>query len=1067
MNNVFNRNVSYTDSYPFRGIAGIITPYVISYGVGHGGIVGASVGDQFTSGDAKFTQTQVRPIDGFESLEFGVTWVSNWRREVAPIGFGGDVFGDHMVAMFLRYIDLISNGPRTDVYGTARVELGQRQVFPDWFVSMVFGTPMMGYTLSVLPSGWRQDEWGTARVHDNKQFVDQAGGIVGTIGQHGIFQLNRQVFPVGVWEADEFRFGALTRLHNTRQYIVATFIETQWNDPNGVVNSDAHIYNINREIDLFRNGIAPLFRQIPVTHGVRNAAQGCPVEGFDSSVFGGALVAYRIRHVAPPGLLSYIDGEYRVVYNAAIDVHPSGWDSAALGVPENVVNTRRTFGPFGVGETLDMGIAFIAPAIRTLSPLSIDQGRVANPDATNVWFVVRKIAPAGFQYTPFGNLAFDVHFNIVRPNQIPPINAWGLPRIVNATPQIYPYWDEALFTAFGSTAIFNRDNFYTLQGFATQAFGSVYIADRTQHIIAPPMSTLIFQNLTQVRNEIPDPPATQKVFPPGFQTAAGFEAAAFGSLTLTANSIYPDGFVTDVYGSQVKVQINGIFPIGITPPWSGDDNSEMGHPILNPTQYVTFVGSNQSPTDDPDSPTQEDLLMFSAGKPRFDPYAIYAPIGASLAYRNNNPPGLDELMDQTYMNTGNSMPAWGRSEVSNRLRTINVLDTAGNEGFLLWGNTRASTNPQYLSLPGITSFKYGIPRVTNAQESVVVGFDSLIFEGSTLISVVPEQDRILHLAGFDASDIGLAWVANFHRELQITGIPSGPFGAAWPQFPPPPAMPSGLHDEVVNEKTLVAYRIRHVLPSSFDSFICDYTVGQFDSRMRVTGMGDVHPAGIDVSVFGLTMIGPYQRGVWAQGIEVGPIAVSVPSVRQVNIIALAGFGWDSSEFGDVQRWEAGKIKPQGENMLGVGSAALARTVPLVSLGETAGFGGARVVRSIVAGDLDAAEYGETIVMGFGCGRQARAMTGLDALLMGNAGIIVAPPSGQHAAIGWDSAQLGTLGENGTKIPRGVYGRNTVNPGGITWGGGIVIDSIYGQFGHANVDRRQYTIDPPGGGHEES
>lgn len=1062
---------------PIGFVTEIVSDDASVFNSGQGIGPNVTLGDQFTSGTAKVTVTQIRPITGFETLVFGTAWVSNWIRTLAPGGFAPNVWGAHHVAYQQQTINLVSRGIGPEVYGTARFDLGNRTVYPQWFVTMVFGTPMMGYTLNIAPPGWAQDEYGLAFVHDNRQFIDNATINDGAIGAHGIYQLNRQVFPVGIWEADEYKFGLVGPVYNLRQYITANYVETQWELPNGIVSADTHIYNRNFEIDLRNNGIAPLFQQIPVTHEVRNGAQGCPVEGFDASAFGQQLVAYRIREVAPPGWLSFVDGEYRVVYNAAIAVHPSGWDSAALGVPENVVNTRRYFGQWGIGETLEIGTAFIAPAIRTLSPLGMDLGRVANPDNTNVWFVVRNIAPAGFQYTPFGNVAFDIHFNIVRPNQIPPIDAWGLPRVGNATPQVYPYWDEALFTFFGQTAIFNKDNYYQLQGFATQAFGSVYVADRTQHIIAPPMNTLIFQNLTQVRNEIPDPPATQKAFPTGFQTAAGAEAAAFGRPTVTANSIYPDGFVTDVYGSGIKVQINGIFPEGIPPPWSGDDNSEMGHPTVNPTQYVTFEGSNQPPTNDPDAPTQDDLFMFTAGKPRFDPYTIYAPVGAPQQYKTNNPPGQEEPMDATLMNPGySSMPAWGRPTVSNWLRTVAVRSTASDGSqignFLAWGLPFVSTNPQYVDVQGFSSFKYGVPRVNNGQEALVVGFDSMLFDSEAVpvVSLVPEQDRVLPVQGSDTSSFGVTWISNFIRTLPVAGIPPGPFGTAWPQFPPPPALPAGLDDGIVSDKAMVAYRIRHVNPEGTDTFLCDYTVGQFDSRMRVIGMGDVHPAGIDSLAFGLTLIGPYQRGVQAQGIPVGPLAVSVPSVRQVNIIALAGFGWDSTEFGDVQRWEAGKIKPQGDDMLKMGEPALARTVPLASLGDMAGFGGARVALGIGAGDLDTAEYGETIVMGFGCGRQARAMTGWNALLMGNAGIIVAPPSGQHAAIGWDSAQIGTLGENalaGGKSPRGVYGRNTVRPSGFAWDSGTGIGSIYGQFGHANVDRRQYTIDPPGGGHEES
>lgn len=996
----------------------------------------------------------IRPT-GWDSSAFSnATWVSNWIRYLQPSGFQTDALGAPLVSAGIRYIDLVSQGPRTDVYGTAFFDLGIRYVYPQWFVTMVFGTPMMGYTLVVAPTGWQQDEWGTGFIHDNKQYIDQAGNMAGAVGQPTIYQLNRQVWPVTVWEADEFRFGITTSVRNTRQYIAATYIETQWNDPNGVVNSDAHIYNVNRELDLIHNGIAPLFQQVPITHEVRNGAQGCPVEGFDASAFGQQLIAYRIRNVAPVAWESFIDGEYRVVYNAAFAVNPRGWDSAVLGVPENVVNTRRYFGYWGIGETLDVGTPFIAPAIRTLLPLAIEPGRFGT-DGLNVWFRVRTLAPAGWQYTPFGNVALDIHFNVVRPNQIPPIDAYGLPRVANVTPNVYPYWDEALFTFFGQTAIFNQNNYYQLQGFATQAFGMVYVADRTQHIIAPPMNTLIFQNLTQVRNEIPDPPATQKVFPPPVQPSIDSEPAKFGALTMTANSLYPLGWVNDVYGSAL-VYVNGIFPTGITPPWSGDDHSEMGHPSVNPTQYVTFAGSNQPPTDDPNAPTQQDLFMFAAGKPRFTPYTIYAPQGGTQQYKDNNPPGFDQPMDAVNMTAGySSMPAWGRPTVSNWIRTVFVSDTAGADGYLRWGDARASTNPQYVNVDGIRSFKYGVPRVNNGQELQVVGFDALTFDGMPVVSLVPEQDRVLPVQGADMAAFGLTWVANWIRELPIVGIAPGPFGTAHPQFPPPPALPNGL-DTAVFGKALVAYRIRHLLPEGWDSFTCDYTLGQFADRMRVIGMGGLRPQGISVSIFGLAQVGPRLRGVQAQGIPVGPIAVSIPTVRRFNNVALGGFGWDSALFGDVQRWEPGTIKPQGDDFLGVGVAALSRTIPATTLDETLLFGHLRATASIGVAGLDAAEYGDAVVMGFGCGRQARAINGWESLLMGNAGIVFAPPAGSMGAIGFSSQDMGRYN---------VHGANTVRPNGIGWPGGS--DAKFSQFGGANVDRT-FSIDPnPGGGSKES
>jgi hypothetical protein len=1033
---------------------GVATVFNSGQGIGPN----VSLGDQFTNGTAKVTVTQIRPITGFESLVFGTTWVSNWVRRIPPAGMLTSLYGAPQVSHQQRTINLVSRGIASEVYGTTRIDLGDRTIYPQWFVTMVFGTPTMGYTLTAAPPGWRQDEFGTAFVHDNRQFIDGASAGAGAIGQHGIYQLNRQVFPVGIWEADEYKFGLVGPVYNLRQYVTAAYVETQWYLPNGVVSADAHIYNRNLTLDLRNNGIAPLFQQIPVTHQVRNGAQGLPTQGFDASLFGQHLVAYRIREIGPTGWLSFIDGEYRVVYNAAIAVYPAGWDSLEFGAPENVVNTRRYFGPWAIGETLEMGTPFIAPAIRTLAPLGMDLGRVANQEETIVWFRVRALEPEGFQYTPFGNVAVDVRFNYVRPNTMPPSDVYGLPRIANVTPQIYPYWDEASFTFFGETAIFNRNNYFPIEGFATQAFGLVYVADRRQRLIVTGFQSLIFQNLTQVRNEIPDPPATQLVFPPSFKTnQAGPEPALFGLAGFTANSIYPDGWENDEYGLDLRVYINGIFPEGIPPPWSGDDHSEMGHPSVNPTQYITFEGSDQEPTDDPFKPTQADLLMFSAGKPRFDPYTIYAPIGASQQYKENNPPGREELMDETFMDPDqNTMPAWGHAFVSNRVRTVFARSTNSDGSqlgnFLAWGEPFVSTNPQYITPDGMRPFRYGVPRINNGQEAIVVGFDSADLSTETNVSLVPEQDRILPVSGFDAALYGVTWVANFIRELQVAGIPPSLFGSTKIQFPPPPALPNGI-DSAEFGRHLVAYRIRHVLSEGWDSFLCDYTPGQFDSRMRVTRNDGVRPAGIDSAEFGFAMIGPYQRGVLAQGIPVGPLAVSVPTVRHVNIVALASYGWDSVVFGDVQRWEQGKIKPQGDDHFAVGDARLGISVLEATAGETQQIGGHTLAAGIGVDGLDTSEYGASVVMGFGCGKQARAITGWESLLMGTAGIVIAPPSGQHAAIGWDSAILGSLGGgsegDGEGKQRGVRGRNTTRPVSIQPPGSM---SIYGQFGHSNVDR---------------
>lgn len=954
-------------------------------------IVGASVGDQFTSGDAHVFYTQFAAgVGGFETLVFGTARVENWIRYLTPGSIKVDAYGALFASYLIRTVDLISNGPATQAFGTASFDLGNREVAPDWFVSLVFGTATMGYAISAEPSGWDQTEWGGAFVHDNSQFLLPTG-ITGEVGAHWITQLDRQVFPVGVWEADEFRIGYIQRVYNLNQIISAEYIETQWNL--GSVSEDAHAYNENRELDLVNNGIAPRYQQIPITHQIFNNAQASESAGFDASLFGQQLVAYAIRDVTPPGVDSFIDGEFRVVYNAALEIRAQGWDQAIVPAPESVVKTRRYFPYWTVGEDQSaFGTAFVAPAIRTIAP-SQDIGPERWGDQTT-WFKIREIAPDGFQYTPFGTLVFDVRLNLVRPNTIQPANLYGRPKVTNRTPFVGPYWDEDSFTAFGGTAIFNQNNYYAIQGFGGSAFGLHYIADRKQTIFPPGFSNFRLDTLHRVRNDIPDPPATQKAFPAGVTGSAGVgsDAALFGFITITTNSLYPEGFKADIYGSAF-VHINGIFPMGIPPPRSGADNSEMGHPILNPAQFISFPINN---------PTMDFLVI---PKPRLSPYTIYAPRGATQQARDNHPPGREEFMDEQISFGTAIMPLFGSAMVSNKNRRLIQKDTAGIGGFLAMGHPTVTPSPQHVYLDGIKSFKYGIPRVNNGQELQVFGFPMDGY-GHPSVAFIPEQDRQLPIPGSRFDDYGNAIVSNFIRYCEPAGIDSAALGEAWPQHPPPPAYPEGM-DAMLWGTALVAYRIRHLDLDGFDSFECDYTIGQFADRMRLIRMNPrLSPASIDTMVFGTAGVGLFERSIGVQGIPVGPIAVSIPLLSKRNIVSLVGYSIDSVEFGDVQRWEAGKIKPQGEDFFDAGVHMLARTIVDVTLGSISQVPNPSVASSIGVAGLDSSEYGRAVAMAFGCGEQARALHGWDSLEFGIHGILFAPGAGESAAIGFSSEEFG-------------------------------------------------------------
>ena len=954
-----------------------------------------------------------------DAMLMGAPIITFADRTLRPLGMSTMLMGNPLPAGGIRELGLTSRGINPGPFATPAVTFFERFIRPPWFYTNVFAAPMIGYHQPVTATGFESLLFGDTNVKDNHQEIGPPG-IDGEFGVPFVDNAIRTIGGQGWYEDDIFRFGR-PDLINSRQIITANYEETQWNL--GGFTEDTHIYNRNLVIDLVVNGIAPPFRQIPLTHEIFNNARPIAPAGIDSLTFGQQLCAFFIRTLPLAGWDSMRIGEFVVVYNSAYEIRPLGFNASAVGTPENVVNTRRYFPFIGVGATMEIGTPFVAFAIRTLVPVPFltDIGYFSLP---SVWFYSREIAPAGFQYTPFGQPAFDVHFNILHPHAMSPDNRWGEARVFNLTPTITPTWDEDSFTKFGLTAIFNRNNYYAMQGFGDSTFGLHYIADRTRTILLSGFSALRISNLADVRNEIPDPPANQMLLPPSLSVAT-----VFGTVTVTANSIYPEGWDNARYGGHT-VKINGIFPFGITPPYDEETGMQVGKPTLNPTQFVSV----------------ESMFDAESGKPHLDPYTIWAPAGAPQQARDNHPPGSEEPIDAFLFGPAqqSSMPVWGRADVQNKNRTIVVGD--GIENPIQVGVPIVRTDPQFINVEGIKSQKFGFPTLPAGVpiqpasfffDPDAFGEPALTLIGGTFVAAP---------AGMLVNDFGLTWVANFHREIPVVGISSMLFGIAHPQPPPPPAEPDGQDFLVFGEGTFIDYRIRYREVQGFDSFTMEYTPGQFKDRLRVTGQIGVLPLGIDDGEMGAPTVGDYSHTLQVQGIPVGPIAVSIPAVRSQNIVALASFGIASELFGDVfYAGELDGIRPQGSDFSVFGTAHLWRYLESVTLDETLGMGAVSAAFGIGASLADTAQYGAATVMGFGCGRQARAMVGFGLELFGNAGIVYAPPPGTHGAIGWDSLGFGEAlvrGRNSIAATHVIepdksklIGSHTVARGGLKIGGG--------------------------------
>lgn len=922
---------------------------------------------------------------------FGTAWISHLDRTITPAGINLLAFGTHQMAGGIREIGLVSRGISSQVFGSLLIAYQSREVFPPFISSMIFGTPTVGTDRFLAPAGIDALAFGLATIKDNKQFLDFAGGIEGAWGTPVVENLLKSVFVGYINDPDEYRFGraeVLNRLHIVTQ----AYVESEWN-LGGV--GEPFLYNRNRVVDLIGNGIAPVFRQIPWTHDVANSARIVRVDtGIDSERIGQHLAAYRDRAVYPEGIVRPDGGfeRFTVVYNSAQQLFALGVPSGeAFGTP-SIVNTRRYFAGWSAGLQDAYGTPFVAPRIRTLAPYS---GFDPLPfPAPSVWFRVREIAPASlggaFPGAAFGIATLDERFTFIKPASIASVVQFGSEATVrNRTREIGPYHDEAGHSQWGTPAIRTQWRFLPLQGYVATEFGNAYVRDRKTWVYPPSIEGFRANNLHKVRNDSPDPPALQYIICDTGENVLGW--GAIGNPSVRSNSIFPEweNDETGFFGTAT-VRANSILPIGILPPFDQDASGQFGIPSLNNTQFIFHQ-------------QQDESLEFPA--PSFSPRTIWAPDGApQQAVDNHN--GIVGHEIDAFTNGGSfNRPIFGALTVTNQNRTIFPQSDApigmpGNFESLRMGMPLVADSPHYLLPPGWNSFKWGVA-ILNRQGEVTVspmadqdayGMPSVFQPEGSIRYLLPPGVAWAAGAGW-----GRAHVTNYYQHVTPAGIDALVFGTAWPQFPPPPAYPPGIDSLAVGAHH-VGYRIRHVLPQGNDLTEWDWVEGYFALRMRVTQYTPIGGAsGIGVGetlVVGTPRVSLRVQGIGAWGID-GSHGVQVPrpALRALDRISVAGLAVDTLEFGEA--WalavQPGQVLVRGDDTAALGHAILSVVVkatpahvPLVGVVKDgpSDIGHTRVAPAISPAGSDAAQFGDAVVMGVGCGRQARVVGGFETQIVG-------------------------------------------------------------------------------------
>lgn len=857
-------------------------------------------------------------------------WISFWTRTldlnspsrgIAPPAFPTN----HVIAFDTQFIDLAGRGLSTWGTGTARVEFTTRYVTPPFIASNVFGSHNVARIQVAAPTGWESSfisenhelDINLQRILHHSGAADPAA--YGALAIRNQFEL---AAPQG-WGSSAF---TPPIIYNFDQYLfVQPYMGTN-DDPTQWPNYYPFVENQHRHVGPsgWQSSRFSIIGNI-----IENTAAPLLPPGLDATIWGPeTFIAHRIRHVGPGGWDSFYNTHYAVVFNNAVVLAPQGWDSAQVGTPGQVGNLNRTVKhifPYG-GETV--GTAFIAYRIRTVYPSLFYDVPSGFPE---VRFNPYPVSPTGISPPQFGGHTVFERFTILYP---PPVNVhntpWvGQPNVENRNKTLLVFPSDQ--SIYGLHKVSNFDTYVGALGSDVAVWGSHLIAMRTRTIATAPVSVPVFSVTHQIRNVLPDPPSRQLIAPPGtFTGNSGENPGVIPAPHIRLATFYPIGF-TDTRVGQHAVRSNSIIP----QPWPFNLD-QFGTPTLVYTQYILpkiIPWPNREP---PESSSDQNWVW--AQRPRVSPHTIYAPSSdqATEQARDNHPSNSPHVVDHHLSvssgqwSRGGGWPFFGRPDISNQYRTIGPVPAhygwsptsriGGHELTLrrrfVYPNPIMSLRTGTVSLWGVTqfvdlsAFNDGIPPLNSFGGTVVAH---------------PPLPPFASPSGFVATLWGTHRVELFIRTVAPQGIPhrgnpqqglTNPWGLPLVGFPR--VYQWGGYVLTLWGNAWVSHKNRELPVEGWDSLsLEDEDLGSFADRMRVhrrnpsdgiVGIGPDSAVGDHTVTHSVrTILG---RGI--SGYNSGDHIVKTAST-------ILPAGWDSLEVGDIDRWEAGKIKPHGDDLSIIGT----------------------------------------------------------------------------------------------------------------------------------------------------
>lgn len=815
----------------------------------------------------------------------------------------------HIVTPWIQYVDLAARGITPDLVGTGgNIQFRHREIFPTFILGPYWGVTAVKRRIFVEPAGW------------DSSFVSYNAELL--INTRRVYHYTGEADQAEYGVAEIFNWRQDVNLHNQGWY------DTQWNFP--------VVYNLKREIAVgpymdtnsdptqwppYSPSVENKARTLGpggwqssrfsvIGNIVKNAATPLLPPGLDAALWGPeTFIAHHIRYVGPEGWDSFYNTQYTVIYNNAAVPAPQGWDSAVVGTPEQVINLNRTVKhtfPYG-GETV--GTAFIAYRVRTVYPSLFYDVPSGFPE---VRFNPYPIAPAGIAPLRVGGHTVYERFTIAYPKSanVHSVPWVGEPVIKNRnkTLMVFPS-DQSLY---GLAKVFNYNTHLTITAGDLTVWGSHLISYRTRTITGAPISVPVFSVTHRIWNVLPDPPATRRIEPNGLYIGLEYNPGIVSSPVIRLATIYPEGIDREGFGQPILTRNTLEVPPG---PFNLD---QVGTPTLIFTRYLlplSVPGSGESSSDQ------------NWGKPRVTPHTIYAPSAdqATQQARDNHLGNPPHCIDN---NMGDGQ--WfGRPNVSNQHRVLGPVpshDYPGLSPTVRFGSQTFTLRRQYVYPTPIRSLRFGLIMFLDVPQ--YVSLDSLHNGISPLndfgqhtvapppVVVAPEVKP----SGFVATLWGTHRVELSIRTVSPQGTPhrgnpeqglTNPWGTPLVGFPR--VYQWGGYVLTLWGNAWVSHKNRELPVEGWNSLsLEDDDLGSFADRMRVRlrnpsdGVVGIGPD----SVVGDHVVTHSVRTILGRGISGYNSGDHI--VKTASVILLAG--WDSLEVGDIDRWEAGKVKPHGDDL---------------------------------------------------------------------------------------------------------------------------------------------------------